>query len=56
MLSTKKPTPNRSRWYQPAATVHEPSGLLLVAGLLPLLWIRTRGGGAAPLAGSRRWW
>jgi hypothetical protein len=34
-----------------AAAVPEPSGLLLVAGLLPLLWMRTRRGVAHNLAG-----
>jgi hypothetical protein len=34
----------------PAAAVPEPSGLLLVAGLLPLVWMRTRRGVAHNLA------
>jgi hypothetical protein len=37
---------------RPAAiAVPEPSGRLVVAGLLPLLWMRTRNGEAYNLAG-----
>jgi hypothetical protein len=35
-----------------AAAVPEPSGLLLVAGLLPLLWLRARGCAAASDPGA----